>query len=48
MSIAPLLAAVLELKTRVDSTRWLNKRYIGREEMVGKAIILSAGAGLIF
>ena len=28
-SVAPHLAAVLELKTRVDSVRWLDERYIG-------------------
>jgi hypothetical protein len=38
VSIAPLLAAVLELKMKVDSVRWLNERYIGREETVSKAI----------
>ncbi len=38
MIVAPLLAAVLELKTRVDSVRWLNERYTGGEEMVSKAI----------
>jgi hypothetical protein len=43
--VAPLLAAVLELKTRVDSVRWLNERYTGREETVSKAI---CWRGLIF
>ena len=44
MNVAPLLpTAVLELKTRVDSIRWLDKHYISGEEMVGKP---SAGGGL--
>jgi hypothetical protein len=43
VSVAPLLAPVLELKTRVDSVRWPNERYIGGEEMVSKS---SAGGGL--
>jgi hypothetical protein len=38
MSVVPLLAAVLELKTIVDSVRWLNEHYIGGEEMISKAI----------
>jgi hypothetical protein len=40
--VAPLLAAVLALKTRVDSVRW---RYTGREETVSKAM---CWRGLIF
>jgi hypothetical protein len=45
VSLAPLLPAVLELKTIVDSVRWLNEHYIGGEETVSKAI---CWRGLIF
>ena len=38
MRVVPHLAAVLELKTRVHSVRWLDECYIGREEMVDKSI----------
>ena len=34
------LVALLELKTRVESVRWLDDHYTGREEMIGKAICL--------
>jgi hypothetical protein len=43
--VVPLLTAVLELKTRVDSVRWLNYCYTGREGTVSKAI---CWRGLIF
>ena len=38
MSVAPLLAAMLELKTRVDSVQWLDEHYIVGEELTSKAI----------
>ena len=46
MSVAPLLAAVLELKTRVDSVRWPNEHYTGRNGMVSKKTF--AGGRLMF
>jgi hypothetical protein len=35
---------VLELKTRVDSVRWLNERYVGGEETVNMQSHLLEGA----
>jgi hypothetical protein len=49
VSVVPLVAAVLELKkTRLESIRWLNERYIGGEETLRLLKQIICWRGLIF